>query len=63
MALNLSQKKEVVAELANVAATAQSLVAAIGGRIAVESRPGKGTKFTIHLAAADAQAEEQRKIA
>jgi large subunit ribosomal protein L10 len=28
MALNLGQKKEVVAELANVAATAHSLVAA-----------------------------------
>jgi len=42
---------------------AQTLVTAMGGRISVESRPGEGSQFTIHLAAAEAPPEEQRKIA
>ncbi len=42
---------------------AKALVTAMGGRIAVESRPGEGTRFTIHLPAAEAPAEEKRKIA
>jgi signal transduction histidine kinase len=42
---------------------AQTLVTAMGGRISVESRPGKGTQFTIHLAAVDEPSAQQRKIA
>jgi signal transduction histidine kinase len=42
---------------------AHSLITAMGGRISVESRPGKGSQFTIHLAAAEAPAPKQRKIA
>jgi putative PEP-CTERM system histidine kinase len=42
---------------------AQSLVTAMGGRISVESRPGEGTQFTIHLAAADAPPQQLREIA
>jgi signal transduction histidine kinase len=38
---------------------ARSLIAAMGGRIAVDSRPGAGTTFTIQLQAA----EPARKIA
>jgi putative PEP-CTERM system histidine kinase len=41
---------------------ARSLVTAMGGRITVESRPGEGTQFTIHLRAAE-PAQKQRKIA
>jgi putative PEP-CTERM system histidine kinase len=43
---------------------AQSLITAMGGRISVESRPGEGSQFTIHLVAAEEPtAEQQRKIA
>ena len=34
----------------------------MGGRLTVESKPGEGTKFTIHLPAAE-PAADQRKIA
>jgi signal transduction histidine kinase len=41
---------------------ARSLVAAIGGRLEVESREGEGTRFTIYLPAArtDAVLEPER---
>ena len=42
---------------------ARSLVTAMGGRIAVESRPGEGTDFIIHLVAAEPAPQLQRKIA
>lgn len=42
---------------------AQALVTAMGGRISVESRPGRGTHFTIHVAAAEAAPQDLRKIA
>lgn len=42
---------------------ARSLIAAMGGRIGVDSRPGQGTSFTIILPAAEAPAEPERKIA
>jgi putative PEP-CTERM system histidine kinase len=42
---------------------ARSVVSAMGGRISVDSRPGSGTIFTIHLPAAEAPPEQQRKIA
>ena len=42
---------------------ARSLIAAMGGRLNVESRPGKGSCFTIILPAADSAAGELRKIA
>ena len=32
---------------------ARSLIAAMGGRLTVDSRPGKGSHFTIHLPAAE----------
>jgi signal transduction histidine kinase len=35
----------------------------MGGRVSVESRPGQGTSFTIHLPAAESPPEQQRKIA
>jgi len=42
---------------------AKSLVAAMGGRLTVESKPGEGSSFTITLSAARPAAEPQRKIA
>ena len=42
---------------------AQALVTAMGGRISVDSRPAKGTTFTIHLPAADAPPQQNRKVA
>ncbi|QIK78262.1 PEP-CTERM system histidine kinase PrsK [Sphingomonas piscis] len=42
---------------------ARSLILAMGGRIAVDSRPGQGTTFAILLPAAPAAAEPERKIA
>jgi putative PEP-CTERM system histidine kinase len=42
---------------------ARSLIAAMGGRVGVESRPGQGTCFTILLPAAHPPAEIERKIA
>ena len=42
---------------------ARSLITAMGGRISVDSRPGRGTTFTILLPAAAAAAKPERKIA
>ena len=42
---------------------ARSLILAMGGRLTVDSAPGRGTTFTIWLAAAEAPGTEQRKIA
>jgi putative PEP-CTERM system histidine kinase len=42
---------------------AQSLVTAMGGRLAVDSRPGRGTTFTILLPAAEQASEPERKRA
>jgi len=42
---------------------ARSLINAMGGRLAVDSRPGQGTTFTILLPASDAASEPERKIA
>ena len=42
---------------------ARSLIAAMGGRLAVDSTPGVGTEFSIFLPAADEAAQLQRKIA
>jgi putative PEP-CTERM system histidine kinase len=42
---------------------ARSLIAAMGGRLSVDSRPGRGTTFTITLRAAEAASEPERKIA
>jgi putative PEP-CTERM system histidine kinase len=39
---------------------ARSLVAAMGGRLTVESTPGEGSRFTIHLPAAPAAPEEKK---
>jgi putative PEP-CTERM system histidine kinase len=42
---------------------ARSLIATMGGRISVDSRPGRGTTFTITLPAAEQASEPERKIA
>lgn len=42
---------------------ARSLVQAMGGAIEVESRPGKGTRFTVTVPAAEARGSQLRKIA
>jgi putative PEP-CTERM system histidine kinase len=42
---------------------ARSLIVAMGGRLAVDSRPGQGTTFTITLPAAEQESEPQRKRA
>jgi len=42
---------------------ARSLITAMGGRLSVDSRPGRGTSFTILLPAADAASEPARKRA
>jgi signal transduction histidine kinase len=42
---------------------ARSLITAMGGRLAVDSRPGQGTTFTILLPAAEAAGDPLRKSA
>jgi signal transduction histidine kinase len=42
---------------------ARSLIAAMGGRLVVDSTPGVGSEFSIYLPAADQAAQLQRKIA
>jgi signal transduction histidine kinase len=42
---------------------ARTLVAAMGGRLSVQSRPGKGTCFTIHLPAPEPVQLPKRKRA
>jgi signal transduction histidine kinase len=42
---------------------ARSLITAMGGRLSVDSRPGRGTTFTILLPAAEAASEPTRKRA
>ena len=42
---------------------ARSLIASMGGRLSVESQPGKGTTFTILLPAAELASEPKRKRA
>ena len=42
---------------------ARSLITAMGGRLSVDSRPGRGTSFTILLPAAEAAIEPARKSA
>jgi putative PEP-CTERM system histidine kinase len=42
---------------------ARSLIATMGGRISVDSRPGRGTTFTITLPAHEGVSEPERKIA
>jgi putative PEP-CTERM system histidine kinase len=42
---------------------ARSLVTAMGGRLAVDSRPGKGSRFTIHMTETQPAIDKQRKRA
>ncbi len=42
---------------------ARAIVQSMGGRLTVDSRPGKGSKFTIHLAVAPADEASSRKTA
>jgi len=42
---------------------ARALVSAMGGRLTVESRPARGSRFTIHLPAPESAAERPRKRA
>ena len=46
-----------------VGASTPILIAAMGGRLTVESKPGEGSLFTIILPAAEAAPEPQRKSA
>ena len=40
---------------------ARAIIHSMGGRLAVESTPGKGSKFVIHLAAAAAQSVQRKR--
>jgi putative PEP-CTERM system histidine kinase len=42
---------------------ARSLITSMGGRLTVDSRPGKGSRFTIHMAETLSDAEQHRKRA